>query len=290
MSEITYNLDRIEQLFRKSLSQKSEDLIGRSGTASSRVLNELNARMSEHSNDLESLIREAKDLEVGSSTDRLIVSEKSVYFSTYLFVSEYNCQKALQDTVRENSGLSFDPKIDYIGVQCEMVDWEWKVQISKSSGNSYTLHHDTSLVFRGDRKYLFDYSRSATYEYENLSNNEFNSRETFERFLIRRGFDPKNIRRESFASISQFLSEVGVPSVRDEDFDTLYSNRRKESVNHSELLELLIEKTGLDARGLQKIFLDDCIAGGSFVNAGDLLSKRISFEEEVSATKIKKLL
>ena len=122
MSEITYNLDRIKQLFRKSLSQKSEDLIGRSGTASSRILNELNARMSEHSNDLESLIREAKDLEVGSSTEQLVVSEKSVYFSTYLFVSEYNCQKTVQDTVRENSGLSFDPKIDYIGVQCEMVD------------------------------------------------------------------------------------------------------------------------------------------------------------------------
>ena len=116
MSEITYNLDRIEQLFRKSLSQKSEDLIGRSGTASSRILNELNARMSEHSNDLESLIRDAKDLEVGSSKEQLVVSEKSVYFSTYLFVSEYNCQKTVQDTVRENSGLSFDPKIDYIGV------------------------------------------------------------------------------------------------------------------------------------------------------------------------------
>lgn len=287
MSEITYNLDRIKQLFRKSLSQKSEDLIGRSGTASSRILNELNTRMSERNNDLESLIREAKDLEVGSSTDQLVVSEKSVYFSTYLFVSEYNCQKTVQDAVRENSGLSFDPKIDYIGIQCEMVDWRWKVQISKSSSNSYTLHHDASLVFRGDRKYLFDYSRSATYGYEDLANNEFNLRKTFERFLIRRGFDSKHIRKEALSSISQSLSEVGVPIVRDEDFDTLYSNRRKESVDHSELLELLIEKTGLDARGLQKIFLDDCIAGGSFVDVGDVLSKRISFEEEVSATKIK---
>lgn len=286
MSEITYNLDRIEQLFRKSLSQKSEDLIGRSGTASSRVLNELNARMSEHSNDLESLIREAKDLEVGSSTDQLIVSEKSVYFSTYLFVSEYNCQKAVQDTVRENSGLSFDPKIDYIGVQCEMVDWEWKVQISKSS-DSYTLHHDASLVFRGDRKYLFDYSRSAAYRYEDLANNEFNLHETFERFLIRRGFDSEHIRKSALSSIGQLLSEVGVPSVRDEDVEALYSNGGKDSINHSQLIEFLIEKTGLDARGLQKIFLDDCVAGGSFINVGDLLSKRISFEEEVSATKIK---
>lgn len=287
MSEITYNLDRIEQLFRKSLSQKSEDLIGRSGTASSRILNELNARMSEHSNDLESLIREAKDLEVGSSTEQLVVSEKSVYFSTYLFVSEYNCQKTVQDTVRENSGLSFDPKIDYIGVQCEMVDWEWKVQISKSSGNSYTLHHDASLTFRGDRKYLFDYSKTATYRYEDLANNEFNLHETFERFLIRRGFDSKHIRKEALSSISQLLSEVGVPSVRDEDIAALYSNGRKDSINHSQLIEFLIEKTGLGARGLQKIFLDDCIAGGSFINVGDLMSKRISFEEEVSATKIK---
>ena len=287
MPEISYNLDRIEQLFRKSLSQKSEDLIGRSGTASSRVLNELNTRMSEHSNDLESLIREAKDLEVGSSTDQLIVSEKSVYFSTYLFVSEYNCEKAVQSVVREESGLKINPSIDYIGVQCKMVDWEWKVQISKSSNNSYTLHHEVSLVFRGDSKYLFDYSRNATYRYEDLANNEFNLRETFERFLIRRGFDPKNIRKESLVSISQLLSEVGVPNVRDEDADALYSNKRKDSASHLELLELLVEKTGIDARGLQRIFLDDCVAGGSFINVGDLLSKRISFEEEVSATKIK---
>lgn len=286
MSEITYNLDRIEQLFRKSLSRKSEDLIGRSGTASSRILNELNARMSEHDNNLESLIREAKDLEVGSSTNQLVVSEKSVYFSTYLFVSEYNCQKTVEDTVRENSGLSFDPKIDYIGVQCEMVDWEWKVQISKSS-DSYTLHHDASLVFRGDHKYLFDYSRSAAYRYEDLANNEFNLHETFERFLIRRGFDSEHIRKEALSSIGQLLSEVGVPSVRDEDVEALYSNGGKDSINHSQLIEFLIEKTGLDVRGLQKIFLDDCVAGGSFINVGDLLSKRISFEEEVSATKIK---
>lgn len=129
MSEISYNLDRIEQLFRKSLSQKSEDLIGRGGTASSRILNELNARM--YSNNLESLIRTAKDLEVGSSTEQFLISDKSVYFFTYLFVSEYNCEKSVINTIRENSGLSVDPRIDYVGIQCEMVDWEWKVQISK---------------------------------------------------------------------------------------------------------------------------------------------------------------
>ena len=142
-------------------------------------------------------------------------------------------------------------------------------------------------MFRGDRKYLFDYSRSATYRYEDLANNEFNLHETFERFLIRRDFDSKHIRKEVLSSISQLLSEVGVPNVRDEDIEALHSNGRKDSINHSQLIEFLIEKTGIDARGLQKIFLDDCIAGGSFINVGDLMSKRISFEEEVSATKIK---
>ena len=287
MSEVSYNLDRIEQLFRKSLSQKSEDLIGRGGTASSRIVNELNARMSMHSDDLESLIRAAKDLEVGSSTEQYVVSEKSVYFSTYLFVSEYNCEKSVINAIRENSGLSVDPSIDYVGIQCEMVDWEWKVQISKSSNNSYTLHHDASLIFKGDRKYLIDYAKDSICEYDSLSKNRFNVQDSFRRFLIRRGFDAKHIRRESFESLSRLLSAVGVPSVRDEDIDRLYSNGRKSSVNHSRLIEFLIESTGLEALEFQKIFIDDCIAGGSFINVDDLMSKRISFDEEVSATRIR---
>ena len=234
MSEITYNLDRIEQLFRKSLAQKSEDLIGRSGTASSRILNELNTQMSMHSNDLESLISDAKDLEVGSSTEQHVVSEKSVYFSTYLFVSEYNCEKSVINAIRENSGLSVDPSIDYIGIQCEMVDWEWKVQISKSSNNSYTLHHDASLIFKGDRKYLIDYAKDSICEHDRLSKNHFNVQDSFRRFLIRRGFDTKHIRRESFESLSRFLSEVGVPSVRDEDIDRLYCTLMEE--NHPSII------------------------------------------------------
>lgn len=285
MSEISYNLDRIEQLFRKSLSQKSEDLIGRSGTASSRILNELNALM--NSDDLKSLIRTAKDLEVGSSTEQFLISDKSVYFYTYLFRSEYNCEKSVINTVRENSGLSVDPSIDYVGIQCEMVDWEWKVQISKSSNNSYTLHHDASLIFKGDRKHLIDYAKDSIIEYDSLSKNRFNVQDSFKRFLIRRGFDAKHIRRESFESLSRFLSEAGVPSVRDEDVDSLYSNGRKSSVNHLQLIEFLIESTGLESLEFQKIFIDDCIAGGAFVNVGDLMSKRILFDEEVSATRIR---
>ena len=83
------------------------------------------------------------------------------------------------------------------------------------------------------------------------------------------------------------MSAVGVPSVKDEDVDSLYSNRRKSSVNHLQLIGFLIESTGLDALEFQKIFLDDCVAGGSFINVGDLMSKRISFDEEVSATRIR---
>ena len=54
-----------------------------------------------------------------------------------------------------------------------------------------------------------------------------------------------------------------------------------------QLIEFLIESTGLEALEFQKIFIDDCIVGGSFINAGDLMSKRISFDEEVSATRIR---
>ena len=283
MSEIIYNLDRIEQLFRKSLSQKSEDLIGRSGTASSRVLNELNARMSEHSNDLESLIREAKDLEVGSSTEQLIVSEKSVYFSTYLFVTEYNCEKFVVSAVRENSGLSVDPSVDYVGIQCGMVDWEWKVQISKSSSNSYTLHHDASLIFSGDRSYLVDYAKDSIYDYDHLTTGQLDVQESFRRFLAKHNFNSVNLTADMLGRLMSLLSEVGV-SVDD---SKLFVNVNRDYVSSSELLDTLIEHSGKSLAELNKIFVGDSIVGHRFIGLDDLLSKRISFEEEVSATKIK---
>ena len=283
MSEITYNLDRIEQLFRKSLSQKSEDLIGRSGTASSRVLNELNTRMSEHSNDLESLIREAKDLEVGSSTEQLIVSEKSVYFSTYLFVTEYNCEKFVVSAVRENSGLSVDPSVDYVGIQCGMVDWQWKVQISKSSSNSYTLHHEASLIFSGDRKYLVDYAKDSIYDYDHLTTGQLDVQESFRRFLVKHNFNSTNLTADVLGRLMSLLSEVGV-SVDD---SKLFANVNRDYVSSSELLDTLIERSGKSLAELNKIFVGDLIIGRRFIDLDDLLSKRISFEEEVSATKIK---
>ena len=283
MSEITYNLDRIEQLFRKSLSQKSEDLIGRSGTASSRVLNELNARMSEHSNDLESLIRDAKDLEVGSSTEQLVVSEKSVYFSTYLFVTEYNCEKFVVSTVRENSGLSIDPSVDYVGIQCGMVDWEWKVSISKSGSNSYTLHHEASLIFSGDRKYLVDYAKDSIYDYDHLTTGQLDVQESFRRFLVKHNFNSTNLTADMLGRLMSLLSEVGV-SVDD---SKLFANVNRDYVSSSELLDTLIERSGKSLAELNKIFVGDLIIGRRFIDLDDLLSKRISFEEEVSATKIK---
>ena len=283
MSEITYNLDRIKQLFRKSLSQKSEDLIGRSGTASSRVLNELNARMSEHSNDLESLIREAKDLEVGSSTEQLVVSEKSVYFSTYLFVTEYNCEKFVVSAVRENSGLSVDPSVDYVGIQCGMVDWEWKVQISKSSNDSYTLHHDAYLIFSGDRKYLVDYSKDSIYDYDHLTTGQLDVQESFRRFLAKHNFNSTNLTADMLGRLMPLLSEVGV-SVDD---IKLFVNVDRDYVSSSELLDTLIERSGKSLVELNKIFVGGSIVGRRFIGLDDLLSKRISFEEEVSATKIK---
>lgn len=283
MSEITYNLDRIEQLFRKSLSQKSEDLIGRSGTASSRVLNELNTRMSEHSNDLESLIRDAKDLKVGSSTEQLVVSEKSVYFSTYLFVTEYNCEKFVVSAVRENSGLSIDPSVDYVGIQCGMVDWEWKVSISKSSSNSYTLHHDASLIFSGDRSYLVDYSKDSIYDYDHLTTGQLDVQESFRRFLAKHNFNSVNLTADMLGRLMSLLSEVGV-SVDD---SKLFANVNRDYVSSSELLDTLIERSGKSLAELNKIFVGDLIIGRRFIDLDDLLSKRISFEEEVSATKIK---
>lgn len=283
MSEITYNLDRIEQLFRKSLSQKAEDLIGRSRTASSRVLNELNTRMSEHSDDLESLIRAAKDLEVGSSTEQLVVSEKSVYFSTYLFVTEYNCEKFVVSAVRENSGLSVDPNVDYVGIQCGMVDWEWKVSISKSSSNSYTLHHDASIIFSGDRKYLVDYSKESIYDYDHLTTGQLDVQESFRRFLAKHDFNSTNLTADMLGRLMPLLSEVGV-SVDD---SKLFVNVNRDYVNGSELLDSIIEHSGKSLVELNKTFVGDSIVGRRFIDLGDLLSKRISFEEEVSATKIK---
>lgn len=283
MSEITYNLDRIEQLFRKSLSQKTEDLIGRSRTASSRVLNELNTRMSEHFDDLELLIRASKDLEVGSSTEQLVVSEKSVYFSTYLFVTEYNCEKFVVSAVRENSGLSIDPNVDYVGIQCGMVDWEWKVSISKSSSNSYTLHHDVSIIFSGDRKYLVDYSKDSIYDYDHLTTGQLDVQESFRRFLVKHDFNSTKLTADMLGKLMSLLSEVGVSA----DDSKLFVNVNRDYVSRSELLDSIVEHSGKSLLELNKIFVGDSIVGRRFIDLDNLLSKRISFEDEVSATKIK---
>lgn len=239
--------------------------------------------MSEHSNDLESLIRDAKDLKVGSSTEQLVVSEKSVYFSTYLFVTEYNCEKFVVSAVRENSGLSIDPSVDYVGIQCGMVDWEWKVSISKSSSNSYTLHHDASLIFSGDRSYLVDYSKDSIYDYDHLTTGQLDVQESFRRFLAKHNFDSVNLTADMLGRLMSLLSEVGV-SVDDNE---LFADVNKDYVSSSELLDTLIERSGKSLVELNKIFVGDSIVGRRFIGLDDLLSKRISFDEEVSATKIK---
>lgn len=285
MSEIVYNNQRIYKLLSDSLEQKAQDIMQHERAHI--MLAVLNDGMYGNIDDLTAMIGNTIDLKVGESTEQVLVSKQEMTLHSFLYSRDSRLKNNTTDFVYNSvySDLKSYVYLEYdcLGVQCSDVMYEWKVSITKSSNKSYSIHHDVSLIFSGDEKRLFkcDYRHSDQYQY--VVQNTDNVHRNFEGFLIRRGFTSANLTADTLGRLTPLLREVGV-SVDDSE---LFANVNRDYISSSELLDLLIERSGTSLAELNRIFVDDSIVGHRFVSLDELLSRRISFDDEVTSMKIK---
>ena len=251
------------------------------------VLAAMNDDMYSNINDLIAMIRSTIDLKVGDSTEQVVVSKRDMSLHSFLYNRDSRLKNSTTDLVYDSVYANLKsfvyPEYDFLGVQCSNVEYEWKVSISKSSDKSYSIHHDVSLVFSGDERRLFkcDYKHSDAYLY--FLQNTGRVYHNFKGFLVRRDFNFENFTSDMLVRLVPLLNEVGA-SV---DSDKLLARVDKDSISYSELLDLIVEQSGTSFAELNKIFIDDSIVGHRFVSLNDLLSRKISFDDEVTSMKIK---
>ena len=285
MPEIVYNNQRIYKLLSDSLERKAQDIMQHERAHI--MLAALNDDMYSNINDLIAMIRSTIDLKVGDSTEQVVVSKRDMSLHSFLYNRDSRLKNSTTDLVYDSVYANLKsfvyPEYDFLGVQCSNVEYEWKVSISKSSDKSYSIHHDVSLVFSGDERRLFkcDYKRSDAYLY--FLQNTDRVYHNFKGFLVRRDFNFENFTSDMLVRLVPLLNEVGA-SV---DSDKLLARVDKDSISYSELLDLIVEQSGTSFAELNKIFIDDSIVGHRFVSLNDLLSRKISFDDEVTSMKIK---
>ena len=285
MSEITYNNQRIYKLLSDSLEQKAQDIMQHDRAHI--MLAALNDDMYGNINDLIAMIRNTIDLKVGESTQQVVVSKQEMSLHSFLYNRDSRLKNSTTDLVYDSVYLNLKsyvyPEYDRLGVQCSDVAYEWKVSISKSSNKSYSIHHDVSLIFSGDEKRLFkcDYRHSDKYQY--FVQNTGNVYHNFKGFLTRRDFTSASLTTDMLVRLIPLLNEVGASI----DSDKMLARVDKDSIDQSELLDLLVENSGTSLAEFNRIFVDDSIVGHRFVSLDELLSRHISFDDEVTSMKIK---
>lgn len=288
MPEIVYNNQRIYKLLSDSLERKAQDIMQHERAHI--MLAALNDDMYSNINDLITMIGRTIDLKVGDSTEQVVVSKRDLSLHGFLYSHDGRLKNSatdlLYDSVYANLKSYVYPEYDHLGFRCSSVGYEWKVSISKSSDKSYSIYHDVSLIFGGDEKQIFECNHKRSYPYQSLVRNIDNVYHNFKGFLTRRDFTSLNLTLDMLVKLVPLLNEVGA-SV---DSDKLLARVDKDSISHSELLDLLVENSGTSLAEFNKIFADDSIVGHRFVSLDDLLSRHVSFDDEVTSMKIKKLL
>lgn len=285
MSEIVYNNQRIYKLLSDSLERNAQDIMQHERAHI--MLAALNEGMYSNIDDLIAMIGSTIDLKVGDSTEQVLVSKRDLSLHGFLYSHDSRLKNSATDLVYDSVYANLKsyvyPEYDCLGFQCSNVEYEWKVSISKSSDKSYSIHHDVSLIFSGDEKQIFECKYKRSYPYQSLVQNTDNVYHNFKGFLVRRDFNPANLTADLLGRLMSLLNEVGI-SV---DEDKLIASINKDSISHSELLDLIVEQSGTSLAELNKIFADDSIVGHRFVSLDDLLSRKISFDDEVTSMKIK---